>query len=65
MSTLTLRNKTYISVFPQFQGRVEYIEEHHPDMPVYCIDNNHNNGGKRVSNEEAKQWGNQVLYVVE
>lgn len=20
------------------------------------IDNNHNNGGKRVSNEEAKQW---------
>ena len=24
--------------------------------PLYCIDNNHNNGGKRVSNEEAKQW---------
>ena len=44
---------------------MEYIEEHHPDMPLYCIDNNHNNGGKRVSNEEAKQWGNQVLYVVE
>jgi hypothetical protein len=48
--------EAYISVFPQFQGRVEYIEEHHPDMPFYCIDNNHNNGGKRVSNEEAKQW---------
>ena len=48
--------EAYLSVFPQFQGRVEYIEEHHPDMPFYCIDNNHNNGGKRVSNEEAKQW---------
>ena len=48
--------EAYISVFPQFQGRVEYIEEHHPHMPLYCIDNNHNNGGNRVSNEEAKQW---------
>ena len=48
--------EAYISVFPQYQGRVEYIETHHPDMPFYCIDNNHNNGGKRVSNEEAKQW---------
>ena len=48
--------EAYISVFPQFQGRVEYIETHHPDMPFYCIDNNHNNGGKRVTNEEAKQW---------
>lgn len=48
--------EAYISVFPQFQGRVEYIEEHHPNMPFYCIDNNHNNGGKRVSNQEAKQW---------
>ena len=48
--------EAYISVFPQFEGRVEYIEEHYPDMPFYCIDNNHNNGGKRVTNEEAKQW---------
>ena len=48
--------EAYLSVFPQFQGRVEYIEEHHPDMPFYCIDNNHNNGGKLVTNEEAKQW---------
>ena len=48
--------EAYISVFPQFQGRVEYIEEHHPDMPFYCIDNSHNNGGKRVTNEEAKLW---------
>ena len=48
--------EAYISVFPQFQGRVEYIEEHHPDMPFYCIDNNHNNGGKLVTNEEAKLW---------
>ena len=48
--------EAYIAVFPQFQGRVEYIEEHHPDMPFYCIDNSHNNGGRRVTNEEAKQW---------
>ncbi len=48
--------EAYISVFPQFQGRVEYIEEHHPNMQLYCIDNNHNNGGRRVTNEEAKQW---------
>ena len=48
--------EAYIAVFPQFQGRVEYIEEHHPDMPFYCIDNRHNNGGRRVTNEEAKQW---------
>ena len=48
--------EAYISVFPQYQGRVEYLEEHHPNMPLYCIDNSHNNGGRRVTNEEAKQW---------
>ena len=48
--------EAYIAVFPQFQGRVEYMEEHHPDMPLYLIDNNHNNGGRRVTNEEAKLW---------
>ena len=48
--------EAYISVFPQFEGRVEYIEEHYPDMPFYCIDNSHNNGGKRVTTEEARQW---------
>jgi hypothetical protein len=48
--------EAYISVFPQYQGRVEYIEEHHPDMLFYCLDNSHNNGGRRVTTEEAKQW---------
>ena len=48
--------EAYISVFPQYQGRVEYIEEHHPDMQLYCLDNNHNNGGRRVTTEEARQW---------
>ena len=48
--------EAYIAVFPQFDGRVEYIEEHYPKMPFYCIDNSHNNGGKRVTNEEAKLW---------
>ena len=48
--------EAYISVYPQYQGRVEYIEEHHPNMQFYCLDNNHNNGGKRVTTEEARQW---------
>ena len=48
--------EAYISVFPQYQGRVEYLEEHHPNMPLYRTDNNHNNGRKWVTNEEAKQW---------
>lgn len=48
--------EAYISVFPQFEGRVEYIEEHYPDMKFYCLDNNHNNGGKLVTHEEAKLW---------
>ena len=25
-------------------------------MKFYCLDNNHNNGGVRVTNEAAKQW---------
>ena len=48
--------EAYIAVFPQFEGRVEYIEEHYPDMPFYCLDNSYNNGGMRVTNEEAKLW---------
>ena len=48
--------EAYISVFPQFEGRVEYIEAHYPDMKFYCLDNNHNNGGKLVTHEEAKLW---------
>jgi len=48
--------EAYIAVFPQFKGRVEYIEEHYPDMPFYCLDNSQNNGGIRVTNEEAKLW---------
>ncbi|MCR4957664.1 MAG: hypothetical protein K6B13_03525 [Prevotella sp.] len=48
--------EAYITVFPQYKGRVEYIEEHYPDMKFYCLDNSHNNGGKRVSNEQAKLW---------
>lgn len=48
--------EAYISVFPQFEGRVEYIEKHYPEMEFYCVDNSHNNGGRRVTNEEAKEW---------
>lgn len=48
--------KSYIRFFPAFQGRVEYLEEHYPEMELYCLDNNHNNGGVLVSHEDAKAW---------
>lgn len=48
--------EAYISIFPSFEGRVEYLEEHYPDMDLYCMDNSHNSGGKRVSHEEVKKW---------
>lgn len=34
----------------------DYLEEHYPDMDLYCMDNSHNSGGKRVSHDEAKKW---------
>ena len=55
-SNRAVRCQAYISVFPQFRGRVEYIEEHYPGMKLYCLDNSHNSGGKRVSAKEAKHW---------
>ena len=47
---------TYVMFFPYYKGRVEYLEEHYPDMSIFCLDNNHNNGGKLVSTEDAKKW---------
>lgn len=55
-SNRAVRYQAYISVFPQFKGRVEYIQEHYPGMKLYCLDNSHNSGGKRVSAEQAKKW---------
>lgn len=55
-SNRAVRYQAYISVFPQFKGRVEYIQEHYPGLKLYCLDNSHNNGGKRVTAEEAKKW---------
>lgn len=48
--------ENYIKVFPQFQGRVEYLEQHYPTMLLYCMDNSHNSGGYLVTHEEAKLW---------
>ena len=47
---------TYVMFFPFYKGRIEYMEEHYPDMTIHCLDNNHNSGGVEVSKEEAKKW---------
>lgn len=47
---------TYVMFFPFYKGRIEYMEEHYPDMTIHCLDNNHNNGGVEVTKEEAKKW---------
>ena len=46
----------YILSYPRFHGRIAYLQENHPDVELYCLDNNHNNGGVQVSIEEAKKW---------
>lgn len=47
---------TYVMFFPFYKGRIEYMEEHYPDMPIHCLDNSHNSGGIEVSKEDAKKW---------
>lgn len=47
---------TYVMFFPFYKGRIEYMEEHYPDMTIHCLDNNHNSGGVEVTKEEAKKW---------
>lgn len=46
----------YVYSYPLFHGRIAYLQENHPDVELYCLDNSHNSGGKRVSIEEAKKW---------
>ena len=46
----------YILSYPRFHGRIAYLKENHPDVELYCLDNNHNNGGIQVSIEEALKW---------
>lgn len=47
---------TYVMFFPYYKGRVEYIEKNHPEVELFCLDNNHNSGGTLVSSEDAKKW---------
>ena len=47
---------TYVMFFPYYKGRVEYFEEKHPEVELFCLDNNHNSGGNLVSHEVAKNW---------
>ena len=46
----------YILSYPRFHGRIAYLQENHPEVELYCLDNNHNNGGVQVSIEEALKW---------
>jgi len=46
----------YVYSYPMFHGRIAYLQENHPDVELYCLDNSHNSGGVRVSIEEAKKW---------
>ena len=61
MERLTVTNRairyyTFITSFPCYQGRIEYFDEHYPDMEVHYLDNSHNSGGREVSKEDAKNW---------
>ena len=47
---------TYVMFFPFYKGRIEYMEEHYPDMTIHCLDNSHNSGGVEVTKEEAMKW---------
>ena len=51
-----IRYYTFITSFPRYQGRIEYFDEHYPDMEVHYLDNSHNSGGQEVSKETAKMW---------
>jgi hypothetical protein len=46
----------YVYCYPRFQGRIAYLQKEHPDVTLYCLDNSHNQGGVRVSIEEAMTW---------
>lgn len=46
----------YVYCYPLFQGRIAYLQKEHPDITLYCLDNSHNQGGTRVSIEEAMTW---------
>ena len=46
----------YVYCYPLFKGRIAYLQNEHPDITLYCLDNSHNKGGVRVSIEEALTW---------
>lgn len=46
----------YIYCYPHFRKRIAYLQEQHPDITLYCLDNSGNKGGVRVSTEEALKW---------
>ena len=61
MERLTVTNRairyyTFITSYPCYQGRIDYFDEHYPDMEVHYLDNSHNSGGQEVSKEEARKW---------
>lgn len=55
----------YVYCYPRFQGRIAYLQKEHPEVTLYCLDNSHNQGGKRVSIEEAMTWDYTISEAME
>ena len=55
----------YVYCYPLFQGRIAYLQKEHPDITLYCLDHSHNQGGVRVSIEEALTWDYTITEEVE
>lgn len=45
-----------VEAFRSNAHKLELLGIEHPDVRIVAIDNNHNNGGRRVSTEEAERW---------
>ncbi len=45
-----------VEAFRSNAHKLEMLAIEHPDVRVIAIDNNHNNGGRRVSAAEAERW---------
>ena len=55
----------YIYCYPRFHGRIAYLQQNHPEVDLYCLDNSHNSGGTRVSIEEAMKWDYTITPEIE
>lgn len=45
-----------VEAFRSNAHKIELLRLEHPEVRLVAIDNNHNNGGRRVSADEAERW---------